>query len=107
MLHSRAADLKAVACGVFPLRERVDDHVDTSALNHLDDVRAALMHLAHNLHVNSEGSDRLRRALRRHNIKVELGECLGKLLELLLVLIRNGKEEPFVGMFSPEPTIAL
>ena len=97
MLDRRAANLEAVACRVLPMCQRVDDHADAPALDHLDDIRAALMHLADDLDVDAERRDNLRCALRRRNLEIELRECLRQLLELILILIRHRKEQAALG----------
>ena len=59
MLHGCATDFEAVAGGMLALRQRIDDHTDPAALNHLDDIRAALVHLADQLDINAELRNRL------------------------------------------------
>ena len=55
------------------------------------------MHLADDLDVDAERRDNLCGSLRRHDLEVELRECLRELLELILILIRHRKEQTALG----------
>ena len=93
MLNGGTANLEAVVCGVFALRQCIDNQIYPALLNHLNDIGAALMHLADNLRIDTHGTNCLCCTFGCNKVEADVIEGLGQLLHFFLVLVSYSDED--------------
>src|ERR1700753_3170398 len=86
--HSGAANRLLVEERILPMR-RVQDELDALALDQIDYVRTALLHLEYALHHHARLLDHVGRALSSHKLETELDILTRQFHHRLLIAIAH------------------